>query len=84
MDAAIFPQTHLKVKFDFKTYSNKKNFTLQNDSKLVYKQIGEKKIHSIDSLCLQNGFEKSKSTRKIANTHLKLNLLLLECFLVTH
>jgi len=33
-------------------------------SKLAFKHIGERKGHSIDSLCLQNSFEMSKNSKK--------------------
>jgi len=63
-DVEIFLATHLEVKFDFLTYSN------ENTSKLVYKHIGERKNHSIDSLYLQNDFEMSKNSKRMCKKHI--------------
>jgi len=68
-DAEIFLATHLEVKFDFYTYSNKKLQTMKC-SKQGYKYIGERKYHSIDSLCLQSRFKISKNSKKSCKKHI--------------
>jgi len=49
----IFLATHLDWRWNsISKPTQMKNFKLQSDSKQAYNYIGERKYHSIDSMCL--------------------------------
>jgi len=73
-DAEIFLETHLEVKFNFQTSSNEKiiNYkVIQNQHTNTLVNF----FYLIGSLCLQNGFQMSKNSKKSCKkTHVKLNI----------
>jgi len=66
MDAEIFPKNTFGGEVLFLNLLKWKNFTLQKDSKLAYKHIGEKKFIWLNQCVYKTALKCQKLGRKIA------------------